>query len=71
MKVLFVGDSHNNYRHVTEAIAIAKNLGLEKVVQVGDMTVGNEPSSQIFLEKVTEAVLENALSANSVGDGGR
>lgn len=61
MKVLLVGDSHNNYNHVTEAIVAAKNFGLEKVVQVGDMTVGNEPSSQIFLEKVTEAALENKI----------
>ncbi len=63
MKILLVGDTHGNFRHIRNVYAHAARKEVDQIIQLGDFGFGwaRDPAHCLFSVAVSELALETAI----------
>jgi hypothetical protein len=66
MKLMLIGDTHGGIDNITPKLDIAKTMGIQHVVQVGDFGLWPGMEGQVFLDEVQASAKKNGLSVYAI-----
>lgn len=68
MKIMVVGDTHGNLRSILPKIERAGDMGIQKILQVGDFGLWSHVfDGQVFLDEIQEAATRAKLTVHAIG----